>query len=71
MSKIRKLKPAIRNFKRLYKILSEQQLNEKEEKFISTVLFIRTWHLHSVLGSKFMVKLFKEVGDFENARRYE
>lgn len=69
--KIRKIKPAIRNFKRLYKILSEQQLNEKEEQFISTVLFIRTWHLHSVLGSKFMVKLFKEVGDFENARRYE
>ena len=69
--KIRKIKPAIRNFKRLCKILREQQLNEKEEKFISTVLFIRTWYLHSVLGSKFMVKLFEEVGDFENARRYE
>lgn len=67
--KMRKVKPIIRAFKRIYKKLSNDQVNIITADILSMILFRHTLYLHHVLGSKSLIKLFDEVGDFENVRR--
>lgn len=63
--KMRKVKPIIRAFKRIYKVLNNEQVDTIKEEILSMILYRHTLYLHNVLGSKFLSKLFDEVGDFE------